>query len=125
MTTPFSVTGLHSIAFSALLSAALQLGYTDEDDIYDRLKKGSEESYIKPLHYHICDPIVIIQFVLNFFFFIYNRFFKDLGLLGRWLFPSFLQHFHLSSSSTRLIKEQLVTSLIKIIISSPKNQIVR
>ena len=68
MTTPFSMTGLHSIVFSALLSAAQQLGYTDEDDIYDRLKNGSEESYVKPLHYHICDS-KIIQTVLNFFFF--------------------------------------------------------
>ena len=67
MTTPFSVTGLHSIAFSVLLSAAQQLGYTDEDDIYDCLKNGSEESYVKPLRYHICDSI-IIQTILNFFF---------------------------------------------------------
>ena len=69
MTTPFSVTGLHSIAFSALLSAAQQLGYTDEDDIYDRLKDGSEESYIKPLHYHVHDSISI-QTILNIIFII-------------------------------------------------------
>ena len=56
MTTPFSVTGLHSIAFSALLSTAQQLGYTDEGDICDRLQNGSEESYIKPLRYHVCGP---------------------------------------------------------------------
>jgi hypothetical protein len=59
MTTPFSVTGLHSIAFSGLLSAAQQLGYTDEGDVYDRLKNGSEESYVKPLRYHVCDSIII------------------------------------------------------------------
>lgn len=69
MTTPFSVTGLHSIAFSALLSAAQQLGYTDEDDIYDRLKNGSEESYVKPLRYHVRDSI-IIQAILNIIFII-------------------------------------------------------
>jgi hypothetical protein len=59
MTTPFSVTGLHSIAFSGLLSAAQQLGYTDEGDVYDRLKNGSEESYVKPLRYHVRDSIII------------------------------------------------------------------
>jgi hypothetical protein len=59
MTTPFSVTGLRSIAFSGLLSAAQQLGYTDEGDVYDRLKNGSEESYVKPLRYHVRDSIII------------------------------------------------------------------
>jgi hypothetical protein len=53
MATPFSVTGLHSIAFLALLSAAEQLGYTDGNDVYDRLKNGSEELYIKPLRNHV------------------------------------------------------------------------
>jgi hypothetical protein len=73
MTTPFSVTGLHSIAFSALLSAAEQLGYTDEDDIYDRLNDGSEESYIKPLCYHVChgdSMIIMIPTILNIIFII-------------------------------------------------------
>ena len=65
MTTPFSVTGLHSIAFSGLLSAAQQLGYTDDSDIYDRLKNGSEESYVKPLRYHVCDSI---HYHTNYYF---------------------------------------------------------
>ena len=52
MTTPFSMTGLHSIAFLGLLNTAQQLGYTDEGDVYDCLKNESEESYVKPLHYH-------------------------------------------------------------------------
>jgi hypothetical protein len=52
MTTPFSVMGLHSIAFIALVSAAEQLSYVDEGDVYDRLQQGSE-SYVKPLRTHV------------------------------------------------------------------------
>ena len=66
MTTPFSMTGLHSIAFSGLLNAAQQIGYTDEGDVYDHLKNGSEESYVKPLHYHVHDSIIIQITILNF-----------------------------------------------------------
>jgi hypothetical protein len=54
MTTPFSVTGLHSIAFMALVSAAQQLKYVDEGDVYDRLQQGSE-LYVKPLRTHVSD----------------------------------------------------------------------
>jgi hypothetical protein len=54
MTTPFSVTGLHSIAFIALVSAAQQLMYVDEGDVHDRLQQGSE-LYVKPLRTHVSD----------------------------------------------------------------------
>lgn len=54
MTTPFSVTGLHSIAFMALVSAAEQLMYIDKGDVYDRLQHGSEQ-YVKPLRTHVSD----------------------------------------------------------------------
>ena len=81
MTTPFSVAGLHSIAFSALLSAAQQLGYTDDDDIYDRLQNGSEESYIKPLRYHVCDSIIFkLQITLMNHFIFFKQVFQRLGL---------------------------------------------
>ena len=105
MTTPFSVTGLHSIAFSGLLNAAQQLGYTEEGDIYDRLNNGSEESYVKPLRYHVRDSIIIRITIVNLMF-LNNRSFKDSGLLERWLFRSFIHHFLRSLSSTRPIKEQ-------------------
>ena len=67
MTTPFSVTGLHSIAFLALVAAAQQLDYTEDGDIYDRLWTGSEESYVKPLRSHVCGVMIVLM-LLNYFF---------------------------------------------------------
>jgi hypothetical protein len=64
MTTPFSVTGLHSIAFTALVSAAQQLTYVDEGDVYDRLQKGSE-LYVKPLRTHVSDVVRFFQLQLS------------------------------------------------------------
>jgi hypothetical protein len=55
MTTPFSVIGFHSIVFSALLSTTQKLGYTDEDDIYDHLKKD--------LKNHTSNPFVIMYVI--------------------------------------------------------------
>jgi hypothetical protein len=124
MTTPFSVTGLHSIAFSALLSAAQQLVYTDENDVYDRLTNGSEELYIKPLRYHVRDFTVIVPLVLKIII-LNNRSFKDSGSLERRPLANFLRRFLRSSSSTRLIKQQSVYFLIRTTISSRKNQIAR
>ena len=54
MHTPFSIMGLHRIAFHALVSAAQQLGLDEEKDIVDRLYNGSENFYVKPLRTHIC-----------------------------------------------------------------------
>ena len=54
MHTPFSVTGLHRIAFQALVAAAQQLGLDEEKDVVDRLYNGSENFYVKPLRTHVC-----------------------------------------------------------------------
>jgi hypothetical protein len=54
MHTPFSITGLHNIAFQALVAAAQQLGLTEERDVVDRLYNGSEDLYVKPLRTHVC-----------------------------------------------------------------------
>lgn len=55
MCTPFSTMGLHAIAFLALIAAAKQLGYDEDDgDVVDRLQNGSEEFYVKPLRTHVC-----------------------------------------------------------------------
>ena len=54
MHTPFSVSGLHRIAFQALVAAAQQLGLDEEKDVIDRLYNGSENLYVKPLHTHVC-----------------------------------------------------------------------
>jgi hypothetical protein len=67
----------------------------------------------------------VIPLSYNYYFKFHVRSFKDLGLLERWLFPSFIHRFLQSSSWTRLIKEQLVNFFIRITISSPKNQIAR
>jgi len=53
MHTPFSVTGLHRIAFQALVAAAQQLGLDEEKDVVDRLYNGSENFYVKPLRTHV------------------------------------------------------------------------
>ena len=54
MHTPFSVSGLHRIAFQALVAAAQQLGLDKEKDVVDRLYNGSENFYVKPLRTHVC-----------------------------------------------------------------------
>ena len=54
MHTPFSVSGLHRIAFQALVAAAQQLGLDEEKDVVDRLYNGSENLYVKPLRTHVC-----------------------------------------------------------------------
>jgi len=56
MHTPFSVSGLHRIAFQALVAAAQQpeLGLDEEKDVIDRLYNGSENFYVKPLCTHVC-----------------------------------------------------------------------
>ena len=54
MHTPFSVSGLHRIAFQALVAAAQQLGLDEEKDVVDRLYNGSENLYVKPLCTHVC-----------------------------------------------------------------------
>ena len=54
MHTPFSISGLHHIAFQALVAAAQQLGLDEEKDIVDRLYNRSENLYVKPLRTHVC-----------------------------------------------------------------------
>ncbi|KAF8197082.1 hypothetical protein BJ912DRAFT_1056162 [Pholiota molesta] len=53
MNTPFSIAGLHSLAITALVSAAQEHGYNKERDIAERLTEGSERYYIKPLRTHV------------------------------------------------------------------------
>ena len=54
MHTPFSITGLHCIAFKALVAAAQQLRLDEEKDVVDRLYNRSENFYVKPLCTHVC-----------------------------------------------------------------------
>ncbi|KAF9477314.1 hypothetical protein BDN70DRAFT_115722 [Pholiota conissans] len=53
MNTPFSVSGLHSIAITALIASAQEQGCDEEQDVVDRLSEGSERYYIKPLRTHV------------------------------------------------------------------------
>src|ERR1700678_564967 len=62
MNTPFSITGLHHIAFQALIAAAQQLGLDKDRDVVDRLLNGSAAFYVKPLRTHVCSflPALIL-----------------------------------------------------------------
>ncbi|KJA13119.1 hypothetical protein HYPSUDRAFT_209813 [Hypholoma sublateritium FD-334 SS-4] len=53
MVTPFSTAGLHSLAITALITAAEEHGFNTEGDVVEWLTSGSEKSYIKPLRTHV------------------------------------------------------------------------
>ena len=79
MVTPFSTSGLHSLAITALITAAEEHGFDEEGDVVERLTSGSEKSYIKPLRTHVRIDFISSSHTDNDMFKVFHRLGIDRG----------------------------------------------